>query len=59
MNKAYKRCLFTLFTLIRLIKGAYLPDCRACGWIMGNSPGSCAKPGSDKLTEVQLYNNFF
>ena len=31
----------------------------AVRWIVGNSPGSCANniysPGSDKLTEVQLY----
>ena len=43
MNEAYNRCLFY----------------PAVGWIVGNAPGSRANnihpPGSDKLTEVQLY----
>ena len=51
MNKAY-------------VTGAYIPGCRinkhpAVGRIVGNSRGSGANniysPGSDKLTEVQVY----
>ena len=53
MNKAYNRCLFTR------LPGKYAPVHPAVGWIVGTSPGSHANniysPGSDKMTEVQLY----
>ena len=53
MNKAYNRGLFTR------LPGKSAPVHPAVGWIVGSSPGSHANniylPGSDKLTEVQLY----
>ena len=53
LNKAYNRCLFTR------LSGKLAPVHPAVWWVLGNSPGSCANniysPGSDKLTEVQLY----
>ena len=53
MNKAYTRCLFTR------LPGILVPVHPAVGWIVGYLPGSHANniysPGSDKLTDVQLY----